>query len=316
MLKRTFYTLLFTLLSVGVFAQQDALFTQYMFNNLYITPAFAGVEGVTKLTAFHRTQWQGYQGSFDDGGAPSTQMVNFTTPMFKLRSGFGAYVMNDKLGPQNNLEVQGMYAYHIGIKDAKLSLALKAGIYAQSINSKAYRALHPDDTAIPKGNPSQIRPDLGVGAFFRAEKYYVGVGVNHLLRSEFDFGTDKTRNALATHLNATAGYYYEMNFDLKVLFSTAVRSDFNKTQFDLSTIAFYKDKLWGGLAFRQSEAVSLLVGYAFLKDRSLRLGSSFDFVLIDKEAKQFLSWELMLSYELPVNPGSGKKVVRTPRYRH
>ncbi len=316
MLKRTFYTLLLTLLSVGVFAQQDALFTQYMFNNLYVTPAFAGVEGVTKLTAIHRTQWQGYQASFDDGGAPSTQMVNFTTPMFKLRSGFGAYVMNDKLGPQNNLEVQGMYAYHIGIKDAKLSLGLKAGIYSQSINAKAYRALHPNDPEIPKDKASQIRPDLGVGAFFRAEKYYVGVGVNHLLRSEFDFGTDKTRNALATHLNATAGYFYEMNFDLKVLFSTAVRSDFNKTQFDLSTIAYYKDKLWGGLAFRQSEAASLLLGYAFMKDRSLRLGSSFDFVLIDKDAKQFLSWELMLSYELPVNPGSGKKVVRTPRYRH
>src|SRR6187551_431905 len=316
MLKRTFYTLLLTLFSVGVFAQQDALFTQYMFNNLYITPAFAGVEGVTKLTAFHRTQWQGYQSSFGDGGAPSTQMVNFTTPMFKLRSGFGAYVMNDRLGPQNNLEIQGMYAYHIGIKDAKLSLGLKAGIYSQSINGKYYRYIQKDDPLIVEGKESQIRPDLGLGAFFRAEKYYVGVGVNHLLRSEFDFGIDESRNALATHLNATAGYYYEMNFDLKILFSTAIRSDFNKTQFDLSAIAYYKDKLWGGLAFRQSEAASLLLGYAFLKDRSLKLGTGIDFIVKDQAAKEFFSWEMMLSYELPVNPGSGKKVVRTPRYRH
>jgi type IX secretion system PorP/SprF family membrane protein len=316
MLKRTFYTLLLTLFSVGVFAQQDALFTQYMFNNLYVTPAFAGVEGVTKLTAFQRTQWQGYQSSFGDGGAPSTQMVNFTTPMFKLRSGFGAYVMNDRLGPQNNLEIQGMYAYHIGIKDAKLSLGLKAGIYSQSINGKYYRYIQKDDPLIVEGKESQIRPDIGLGAFFRAEKYYVGVGVNHLLKSEFDFGIDSSRNALQSHLNATAGYYYEMSFDLKVLFSTAIRSDFNKTQFDLSAIAYYKDKLWGGLAFRQSEAASLLLGYAFLKDRSLKLGSGIDFIVKDQAAKEFFSWELMLSYELPVNPGSGKKVVRTPRYRH
>lgn len=316
MLKRTFYTLLLTLFSVGVFAQQDGLFTQYMFNNIHITPAFAGVEGVTKLSAFHRTQWQGYQGSFDEGGAPSTQMVNFTTPIFKLRSGFGAYVMNDRLGPQNNLEIQAMYAYHIGIKDAKLSLGLKAGVYSQSINGKYYRYIHKDDPLIVDGKESQIRPDLGLGAFFRAEKYYVGVGVNHLLHSQFDFGVDSSRNALATHLNATAGYFYEMNFDVKVQFSGAVRSDFNKTQFDLSAIAHYKDKLWGGLAFRQSEAASLLLGYAFMKDRSLRLGSAFDFVVINQDAKEFLSWELMLSYELPVNPGSGKKVVRTPRYRH
>jgi type IX secretion system PorP/SprF family membrane protein len=316
MLKRSFYTLLLTLFSVGVFAQQDGLFTQYMFNNIHITPAFAGVEGVTKLTAFHRTQWQGYQGSYDEGGAPSTQMVNFTTPIFKLRSGFGAYVMNDRLGPQNNLEIQAMYAYHIGIKDSKLSLGIKAGVYSQSINGKYYRYIHSDDPLIVEGKESQIRPDLGVGAFYRAEKYYVGVGVNHLLRSQFDFGVDSSRNALANHLNATAGYYYEMSFDVKVQFSGVVRSDFNKTQFDLSAIAYYKDKLWGGLAFRQSEAASVLLGYAFLKDKSLRLGSAFDFVLINKDAKQFLSWELMLSYELPVNPGSGKKVVRTPRYRH
>lgn len=316
MLKRTFYTLLLTLFSVGVFAQQDALFTQYMFNNLYVTPAFAGVEGVTKLTAFHRTQWQGYQSSFGDGGAPSTQMVNFTTPMFKLRSGFGAYVMNDRLGPQNNLEIQGMYAYHIGIKDAKLSLGLKAGIYSQSINGKYYRYIQKDDPLIVEGKESQIRPDLGLGAFFRAEKYYVGVGVNHLLKSQFDFGIDSSRNALQSHLNATAGYYYEMSFDLKVLFSTAIRSDFNKTQFDLSAIAYYKDKLWGGLAFRQSEAASLLLGYAFMKDRSLKIGSGIDFIVKDQAAKEFFSWEIMLSYELPVNPGSGKKVVRTPRYRH
>jgi type IX secretion system PorP/SprF family membrane protein len=193
---------------------------------------------------------------------------------------------------------------------------LKAGIYSQSINGKYYRYIQKDDPLIVEGKESQIRPDLGLGAFFRAEKYYVGVGVNHLLRSEFDFGIDSSRNALQSHLNATAGYYYEMSFDLKVLFSTAIRSDFNKTQFDLSAIAYYKDKLWGGLAFRQSEAASLLLGYAFLKDRSLKLGSGIDFIVKDQAAKEFFSWELMLSYELPVNPGSGKKVVRTPRYRH
>ena len=74
MLKRTFYTLLLLFLGVCAFAQQDALFTQYMFNNLYMTPAFAGVDGVTRFTAIHRSQWLGYQSSFGDGGAPTTQL--------------------------------------------------------------------------------------------------------------------------------------------------------------------------------------------------------------------------------------------------
>src|SRR5688500_5627881 len=130
MLKRIFYTLLLLVFGAGVFAQQDALFTQYMFNNLYMTPAFAGVDGVTRFTAMHRSQWLGYQSSFGDGGAPTTMMASFNTPIYKLRSGAGVYIMRDQLGPQNNHEAQVSYAYHLGIKETKLSFGVKLGIYA------------------------------------------------------------------------------------------------------------------------------------------------------------------------------------------
>jgi type IX secretion system PorP/SprF family membrane protein len=300
----------------SVFAQQDALFTQYMFNNLYMTPAFAGVDGVTRFTALHRSQWLGYQSSFGDGGAPTTQLVSFNTPIYKLRSGFGAYIMNDKLGPQNNLEAQASYAYHLGIKENKLSFGVKLGIYSQTVNGKYYRYIQEGDPLIVEGKESQVRPDLGVGVFYRSEKFYVGAGFNHLLKSEFDFGADSVRGALENHINLTGGYFYEVSFDLKLQLSVAVRTDLNKWQGDLAGIAYYKDTMWGGLAFRQSEAVSLLLGYALLKDKSLKLGTAIDFVVIDQAAKENFSLEFMLSYDLPVNPGSGKKVVRTPRYRH
>jgi len=316
MLNRIFYTLLLAFFGVGAFAQQDPLFTQYMFNNLYMTPAFAGVDGVTRFSAIHRSQWLGYESSFGDGGAPTTQMVSFNTPVYKLRSGVGAYVINDNLGPQNNLEAQAMYAYHLGIKETKLSIGVKVGIYSQSIDWGKYRAIHPDDPLLKTGKDSQVRPDLGFGLFYRAEKYYLGVGFNHLLRSEFDFGTDETRGALENHINFTGGYFYEVSFDLKVQLSTAVRNDLNKTQVDLAGIAYIKDTMWGGLAFRQSEAASLLLGYSLLKDKSLKVGSAIDFIIKDRAAKENFSLEFMLSYDLPVNPGSGKKVVRTPRYRH
>lgn len=316
MLKQTFYTLLLALTGSGVFAQQDPLFTQYMFNNLYMTPGYAGVDGVTRISAIHRGQWAGYTPSNGDGGAPTTQMVSFNTPIYRLRSGFGTYVINDNLGPQNNLEAQAIYAYHLGIKETKLSFGIKAGIFSQSIDWNKYRAIHPDDPLIKSGKESQVRPDLGLGIFYRAEKYYLGVGFNHLLRSEFDFGSDQVRQALENHVNFTGGYYYEVSFDLRVQFSTAVRTDLNKTQLDFAGIGYLKDTMWGGLAFRQGEAASLLLGYALLKDKSLKFGSGIDFVIKDRDAKQTLSYEVMLTYDLPVNPGSGKKVVRTPRYRH
>jgi type IX secretion system PorP/SprF family membrane protein len=315
MLKKTFYTLLLALIGSSVFAQQDPLFTQYMYN-LYMTPAYAGVDGVTRFSAIHRSQWLGYQSSFGDGGAPTTQMVTFNTPVYKLRSGVGGYILNDQLGPQNNLEVQAMYAYHLGIKESKLSFGLKVGVYSQSINGKYYRYIQSGDNLINEGKESQIRPDIGAGLFYRSEKYYAGVGVNHLLRSEFDFGADSVRAALANHINFTGGYFYEVSFDLRVQFSTAVRTDLNSTQFDLAGIAHWKETAWAGLAARQGEALSLLLGYSLLKDKSLKLGSAFDVIIKDRAAKENFSLEFMLSYDLPVVVGPGKKVTRTPRYRH
>ncbi|MEQ9166607.1 MAG: PorP/SprF family type IX secretion system membrane protein, partial [Fulvivirga sp.] len=87
-------------------AQQDAQFSYYMKNMLYYNPAFAGSEGITQITLLHRTQWAGYASTFDDGGAPQTQVFSVTTPIYKFRSGFGAHIVNDNLGPLNNLEVQ------------------------------------------------------------------------------------------------------------------------------------------------------------------------------------------------------------------
>jgi type IX secretion system PorP/SprF family membrane protein len=316
MLKRTFYTLLIVMSGVSVQAQQDPQFTQYMLNNLYVTPAYAGVEGVTQLTAIHRSQWQGYQSSFGDGGAPTTQMVSFTAPVYKVRGGFGTYIINDQLGPQNNLEAQAMFAYHLGIKDSKLSFGIKAGIYSVSINGTYYRYIQDGDPQILTGKESQVRPDLGFGLFYRSEKYYMGFGVNHLLKSQFDFGLNEARNALENHMNFTAGYFYEVNFDLKLNPTILVKTDFKEYSFDLGLIATLKDKMWAGLSFRQSEAANVMLGYSFLKDKALKFGYAIDIVVKDQEAKENFSHELLLSYQLPVAINSGKKVVRTPRYRH
>jgi type IX secretion system PorP/SprF family membrane protein len=316
MLKKTLYTFLIAITGITVQAQQDPQFSQYMFNNLYLTPAYAGVDGITQLSGLYRTQWTGYQASFGDGGAPQSYIVNFNTPIYKLRSGFGTYVMNDNLGPQNNLEAQLMYAYHLGIKESKLSFGVKAGIYSRTIDGNKYRYIQQNDPSLPPGRQSQIRPDLGLGIFYRAEKYYAGLGVDHLLRSQFDFGAKGT-NALANHMYITAGYFYEVNFDLKINPTMCVKMvDYKQASLDFGLIATLRDQMWGGLSMRGLESAILLLGYSFTKDKSLKLGYSLDYVIKDQKAKSPTSHELMLSYQLPVNPGSGKKVVRTPRYRH
>ncbi len=318
------YVLFFTIASwIGkeAQAQQDPQLTLYMFNNLYYNPAFAGAEGVTRMSLLHRSQWLGYNPNFGGGGAPVTQVLSMTAPIYRLlpgASGAGINVINDQLGPLTNLQIQTSFAYHLGIKKSKLSVGFKLGMYSQSLDYDLYSFINPEDPLLKDqaGKESQVRPDLSAGALFRTEKYYVGVSFTHLLKSEFDFGVSEQRNPLENHGYLTFGYIHKVNFDITLRPSLLVSTDFNQYNFTIGGYIDYKDKMWGGMSFRQGEDINAIFGYNFLKDRSLGLGYALGYVVKAQDAKQATSHEIMLNYTLPVSPGGGKKIVRTPRFRH
>ncbi|WP_299190524.1 type IX secretion system membrane protein PorP/SprF, partial [uncultured Aquimarina sp.] len=58
------YILIVTILLGFVFqqnslAQQDAQYTQYMYNTISVNPAYAGSRGVMSIMGLHRSQWVG-----------------------------------------------------------------------------------------------------------------------------------------------------------------------------------------------------------------------------------------------------------------
>lgn len=317
-MRKIRYIVFFAIASVAgnvLYAQQDPQLTLFMYNDMFYNPAFAGVEGVTKVTLLDRHQWLLYQPTFDDGVAPTTQVLSMTAPIYRIlpgSSGFGLNVVNDQLGPQNNLIINGSFAYHLGIKNTKLSIGVRFGMFSQSYGGN-FRPLEPEEFP---GRESQVRPDMAFGVFWRAEKFYIGASANHLLKAEFDFGIDEQSNALEPHYNLTAGYVHKVNFDLTLRPSVLIMTDLNQFTFVLGGVAEYKERIDVGLSFRQSEDINLILGYNFLKDKSLGVHYSFGYVYKDQEAKQATSHELMVGYTLPVSSGGGKKIVRTPRFRH
>ncbi len=306
------------LCATAAYGQQDPQFSQYMFNSLYYNPAVAGANGLTTLTAIHRSQYAGYSATLDDGGAPNTQVVSFSTPLLRASSGIGLYIVNDRLGPLNNLEAQVSYAYHLAVaEDAKLSFGVRLGIYSQSVNDDEYRWIDPADPLNVFGGDAQVRPDLALGVHYQANNYRFGVGVNHILETEFDFGNDPTRNPLVRHMYVTGAYDYAINYNLTLTPSFIVKvSDFNSLSFDVNVMGTYKERMWAGISFRQSDAMVGMLGYSFLKDNALKLGYAFDYIIKAQDVKEPTSHEVMLSYTLPVPSVGGRKIIRTPRFRH
>ena len=298
-------------------AQQDPQFTQYMMNVLYYNPGYAGIPGAVNFTAIQRTQWLGYVSTFDGRGAPNTQVISANMPMLKLNSGVGFHIVNDHLGVVNNLEAQASFAYHLGIKNSKLSFGARVGFYSQTMDFDKYRPNDPNDPLLQRsGQESQIRPDLAAGIYYRAEKYYAGISVSHLIQSQFDFGNDSLRNALKTHMYLLAGYSYNLNYDIVLKPSVIVKTDLNTYSFDVSMLATLREKLWGGLSYRQSDAMIAMIGYSFMKDGNFKVGYAFDYIITAQQAKQPTSHEFLMSYTLPVLGSTEHKIIRTPRFRH
>lgn len=298
-------------------AQQEAHFSQYIFTPLFLNPAATGLGNKMQFTAAHRTQWLGYQSSFGGGGAPSTQLFTASVPVYVLKGGAGGVIVRDQLGPLTNYQALVSYAYHYRISPkAVLSAGLQGGIYSQTIDGSLLRPIDPDDPKLSglSGSPSQTKGDVGAGLWYQHDKFYIGASVAHLASPKFDFGLAQA-NILKPNYTLTGGYYYDINFDVKVLVSGILKTIVDKSTFDVSTLIFYKEILWGGLSYRQSEAAIAMVGFSFLQDKSLKLGYAADFIVANRQAKTSTSHEFILRYEIPVS-GTFRRPIRTPRFRY
>lgn len=308
-----------------LYAQQDPLFSHYMFNNLYNNPGYAGMEGQTDFLLIARNQWLGYNSSFDNNGNPVSGVFSFNTPIFKISSGIGATFMYESIGVSNNGNFLLNYSYHLPVAKGRLGLGIRPGIYYQALDFTKLNPVDPFDPNLQGGNETQIKPDLGLGLWYSAENWYVGIAGDHMIGSEFDFGTVDTdsstglRNQLVPHYTFTAGYVFEVTYELKVTPSVIYKTaEFNQGYFQIGAIGTYNDRIWGGLTYRQGGDLTALVGMGFLEDNVLKAGIAIDYGLQGdrNDALSPLSTEVLVSYTLPVAAPGAKPVIRTPRFRH
>ncbi|MFL1897478.1 type IX secretion system membrane protein PorP/SprF, partial [Aquimarina sp. 2-A2] len=123
-------TLIFLSWTHSSIAQQDAQYTQYMYNTIIVNPAYAGSRGVMSITGLHRSQWVGLE------GAPRTQTLTMNTPIGKKnRIGLGLSIVNDEIGPTDETYFDIDFSYTIPTSErGKLSFGLKAGGHLLNIN--------------------------------------------------------------------------------------------------------------------------------------------------------------------------------------
>lgn len=327
---------LLPLADFSVQAQQDAQFSHYMFNNLYYSPGYAGMDPGTRATLITRKQWLGYQrNSVDAGGTSPTSTIltlNSRLPILKSRAGMGLNLGHDVAGPLTGLQAQLSAAYHIMLGGTnRLGIGARAGIFNQRINGDWYRVVNQTDPIyqdLVNAKSSQIKLDYAAGAFFNSEKLTVGLGFNHLSKSKFSYNVSNISSTLSNHMYVTGSYKIPMG-NLDITPTAIVQSDFNQLSYALGPMFTYQKKYWLGVNARQSFAkkdgnrsstfsnddIFVLLGMNLMKNDALRIGYAIDLVTSGLRGKAATSHEIMLSYLVPGGEIKAKPVIHTPRHR-
>lgn len=284
------------------FAQQDAQFTQYMYNTININPAYAGSRGALSMFALYRTQWVGLD------GAPVTSTVSVNTPINESNVGVGVSLINDKIGPTTENTISADVSYSIQTsEDWKLSFGVKATANLFDLDPSK---LNPVDAGDPTlQNYSKFSPNIGAGAYFHSDKAYIGFSVPSFIEtSRYD---DNEVAIFKEKINyyLIAGYVF--NFGDTVKFKPAALAKMVEgapLQADVSANFMFFDKLTLGVSYRWSAAMSAMAG--FQVSDGLYIGYGYDHETTNLNNYNSGSHEIYLRYELFSNVSK----MTTPRF--
>ena len=273
-------------------AQQDPLFSQYMFNMLAVNPAYAGSADVFTVMALSRHQWVGF------AGAPSTQTVLAHTPLKKQNMALGFSVLNDKIGPTRQTGVYGDYAYRIRTgASTRLAFGLKGGINVYQADLAALTSVDPDNANVNvKG---QAMPNFGFGMFWQSDRYYAGISVPKLLENSIDVVDQAglVTDPEVRHYFLTGGYVMDLDRAVKFKPSFLLRMvNGAPLSLDVNANFLLRERIWLGAMYRVGNAFGVLGQYQV--NDQFRVGYAFDLTTTKLGAYNAGTHEIMLNYDL------------------
>ena len=296
-------SLIFIFFSAVGFAQQDAQYTQYMYNTININPAYAGSRGAMSVFGLYRTQWVGLD------GAPETSSFSLNTPLNNSNLGIGVSLVNDKIGPTNENTLSADMSYTVPTSNTfKLSFGIKAtaNLFNLDINK-----LNPEDQGDPQFQDlnSKFSPNIGAGVYWHSDKAYVGLSIPNFIETNRYNDNDVAIFKEKINYYFMAGYVFDLNYYVK--FKPAVLTKMVEgapLQIDLSGNFMFNDKFVAGIAYRWSASISAMAGFQITD--GLYIGYGYDRETTNLNNYNSGSHEIFLRYEFFKNNGK----MTTPRF--
>lgn len=292
-------------------AQQDAMVSHYMFNQLLINPAYAGSKEYMMATLLYRKQWAGWD------GAPTSQVASIHGPVGLTRFGWGVMINHDKIGVTDNTNAFLNAAYHLPVSTKmKLAIGLRAGGGYYSYENSGLTYWDADDPAFAGDKVTKFQPNAGWGAYLYTNKFYAGISMPNTISYDPEDNLSINMNDsgetvphAVRHYYAMAGYAFEINPDFVLKPSVLIKHTPNApVEGDINLNVLLGQMFWIGAGYRTGDAIIAMLEVQLTKQ--LRIGYSYDFTTTDVADYSNGSHEFMLGYDF----GYDIKKVKTPRY--
>lgn len=285
-------------------AQQESMFTQFVYNTQLINPAYVGYKEALSITAHHRSQWVGFK------GAPNTSTVSIYSPLKKQEIAIGAVMAYDKIGPSSEASLQADIAYRMRLSNrATLAFGAKvsAGLYQVRLSELDLTSNYYNLTGRPVqydesfayNTSGVILPNVGFGMYYYKKNYFLGISSPKMIQNKLEKRSSELYSLLEGTSRPTlylqGGYLFEIDRDFKLQPTGIVKMTQNApVSIGAFVNAIFIDKIRVGAFYHLFETGGAIVQYQ-LNDQ-MRVGYSIDLPVNKLITTNFGSHEVMFNY--------------------
>lgn len=286
--RTTLIFLLLVTIYVNATAQQDAMYSQYMFNMLSVNPAYAGSREVTSLTVLKRWQWSNID------GAPRSAAFSADLPVWKKKIGLGIQLATDKIGVTRSNSVLTSYSYRITCgENSTLAFGLQGGFTSMRSDLVSINTTSGSDPVFMQ-NVNTWLLNFGAGIYYRSENFYAGFSVPHLLNNKTIEGTQSIQKS---HYFLMAGYMFEPVENFLIKPSMLIRYvNGAPLQGDINLNVWFQRKIGAGISYRTRDAVVTMA--EFMINRRISFGYAYDIIISPLNTYASGSHEIMIRYQM------------------
>lgn len=306
-MKKSILTAVLAVFLGQLFAQQEVMVSQYMFNGLLLNPAYAGSHPYFTGSILHRSQWVKMD------GAPTTQVLAVDGPIMDDKIGVGLTVVHDKIGVSRDLEFAGNFAYHLQVsKKSKLSFGLKAGFSSYSANLSELLYWDQNDQVFMSDIKAKPVGKFGAGIYWYSQRAFAGISVPTIFAADGKISSQVEglgKDYFTQHYYLNGGYVFKVSESIDLKPSVLLKYQPEAPmEADFNCNLLFRNVFWLGVGYRTGDAVVAMVEYQVIP--MLRIGYAYDATTSDLNNYSNGSHEVMLGMDL----GKDLDKIRSPRY--